>query len=442
LIKRIEEELVKNGGIPHWALRFYPLRRERLKEYFPQFSEWSSVFTTFNGSLYTFSNAFTDELFHDAEPLRKEYSITNNNPPIETSGPFKPVVKEFKRHGLVRYNPQDLERINPYIAKGSYGVVFKGRVPDVKDTVAIKDIDIIDSNVVEDWKKELMVMNQIQSPYVVEVYGYTNERNVVTIVMEFMTRGDLFTILHKNKENLSFLQRLRMARHCALGLVILHQHHIIHRDVKSLNILVTDDYSCKLTDFGCAKLVNDRQIFNTLNTGTPLWMAPEVRRGQYTFSADIFSVGLVFYELFEQKLPGWDDNKKVIILPQQFQSYPMVVPCVNAYPDRRPKAVDVVKALDNMIVSIVESIKTNLPKVEQESLVSMTNGDEDNLENDLVRLYKHLLSRSPQEVDSLIAKSCGGLFPSGKSSKPSQTQAQPSDSPQRDNAAPKVPSVD
>jgi len=108
-----------------------------------------------------------------------------------------------------------------------------------------------------------------------------------------------------------------------------------------------------------------------------------------------------------------------------------MVPCVNAYPDRRPKSVDVVKALDNMIVSIVESIKTNLPKVEQESLVSMTNGDEDNLENDLVRLYKHLLSRSPQEVDSLLWRTISIW-----------KKTQPSDSPQRDNAAPKVPSVD
>jgi len=263
-------------------------------------------------------------------------------------------------------------------------------------------------------------MNQNQSPYVVDVYGYTNDRTIVTIVMEYMAKGDLFTILHKKMEPLSVLQRLRMARHCALGLALLHQHHVIHRDVKSLNILVTEEYSCKLTDFGCAKLVNDRQMFNTANSGTPLWMAPEVKRGQYTFSADIFSVGLVFYELFERKLPGWDDNRKIIILPNQFQSYSMVIPCVNTVPERRPTAGQVVKALDNMIVGIVESIKTNLPQVEQESLATTT--EDQDLDNDLLRLYKHLLSRSPEDVDSLINK-CGvnGQFPSGKS----QTQTKP-----------------
>jgi len=124
----------------------------------------------------------------------RHINVSNNigNPPIETSGPFKPDSKEHKRRGLVCYNPQDLARKFPYIAKGSYGVVFKGRVPDVNRTVAIKDMDIVDSNVIEDWKKELTVMNQSQSPYVVEVFGYTNDRNVVTIVMEFMSRGDLF----------------------------------------------------------------------------------------------------------------------------------------------------------------------------------------------------------------------------------------------------------
>lgn len=82
---------------------------------------------------------------------------------------------------------------------------------------------------------------------------------------------------------------------------------------------MSEDYSCKLTDFGCSKLVSDRQVYNTVNSGTPLWMAPEVKRGQYSLPADIYSLGLVLYEIFERKLPFYDQNKQTVILPKTFQ---------------------------------------------------------------------------------------------------------------------------
>lgn len=120
----------------------------------------------------------------------------------------------------------------------------------------------------------------VKSPFVVEVFGFCSNQKILTIVMEYMVNGDLYQLLHKNSHShsLSMLQRMRMARHCALGLSVLHSQSIIHRDVKSMNILVgqlrnvshfkvSEDYSCKLTDFGCSKLVSDRQVYNTINSG-------------------------------------------------------------------------------------------------------------------------------------------------------------------------------
>jgi serine/threonine protein kinase len=319
----------------------------------------------------------------------------------------------------VRYNPQEIQREFPHIAKGSYGIVFKGKVPDVPSTVAIKDMDIVDSGVIDDWKKELTVMNKNQSPYVVEVYGYSNNRNVVTIVMEFMTRGDLFTILHKKNTPLSLLERLRMARHCLLGINLLHQHQVIHRDVKSLNILVSEDFACKLTDFGCAKLMShDRQILNTANSGTPLWMAPEVKKGLYTFSADIYSIGLVLFELFERKLPSWDDNRKVVILPQSFRHQNIIIPCLDSIPEKRPTAEQMIKLLDQMIVTIVEGLKNSLPKSEQETINGGSHKAGDALDFDLVSLYKLFLSKPAVEVDQLIMKFCGEVVPTTSTPKP------------------------
>lgn len=87
--------------------------------------------------------------------------------------------------------------------------------------------------------------------------------------MEFFERGDLYKVLHTEKEKnpLSLLQRMRMARHTALGVNYMHDLGLMHRDIKSMNILVTNDYECKLTDFGCTKVVNERQAHNTVATG-------------------------------------------------------------------------------------------------------------------------------------------------------------------------------
>lgn len=100
-----------------------------------------------------------------------------------------------------------------------------------------------------------------------------------------------------------------------------------------MNILVTDDYACKLTDFGTAKLAGAQQIMMTVNAGTPLWMAPEVKVGQYSFPADIFryfsatyktnrplSLGLVLFEIFHGNLlPYWDNYTTTITLPTNFR---------------------------------------------------------------------------------------------------------------------------
>lgn len=153
--------------------------------------------------------------------------------------------------------------------------------------------------------------------------------------------------------------------------------------------------------------MSDRQILNTANSGTPLWMAPEVKRGVYTFSADIYSIGLVLYELFERKLPAWDDNRKIVILPANFRYQHIIVPCVDITPERRPNANQVIKILDQMIISIVESLKNSLPSNQKDIIMSQKGGNDDQLDDDLVSLYKHFLTKPAEEVDELIMKFCG-----------------------------------
>eukprot|EP01125_Pyxidicula_operculata_P019299 TRINITY_DN698_c1_g1_i2.p1 TRINITY_DN698_c1_g1~~TRINITY_DN698_c1_g1_i2.p1 ORF type:complete len:874 (-),score=213.49 TRINITY_DN698_c1_g1_i2:666-3287(-) len=338
-----------------------------------------------------------------------------------------------KPKGLIKFQSSELVREFPNIAKGSFGVVFKGTAKGLPGTVVIKDMEIQHHKSVEDWKKEITVMSQNRSPYVVEVYGYCSHQNILTIVMEYMAAGDLYGILHRKQVPLSLIQRMRMARHCALGLAFLHNNRVIHRDVKSMNILVTEDYSCKLTDFGCAKLISgSRQIYNTVNSGTPLWMAPEVKKGQYSFPADVYSLGLVLYELFENKLPGYDQAKQTVILPQSFQSASVVLPCLNHNPERRPTAQLVVKVLDSMIHNILGHVRELLPESEQEMLrneaMKQYVEGKDSLELELLQLYRHLLNKPPSEADRLISRAVdlnGVEKPNNNNNVPQQQQQAP-----------------
>ena len=97
-----------------------------------------------------------------------------------------------------------------------------------------------------------------------------------------------------------------MARHVCLGLQYLHfEKEIVHRDIKSMNVLVTNNYGCKLTDFGTVRLLSDSTKKQAAKItlegiGTLRYMSPELRRGEeYGYPADIYSMGVVLFEIFE-----------------------------------------------------------------------------------------------------------------------------------------------
>jgi len=312
-----------------------------------------------------------------------------------------PSVSKIK---VRKFRPMDLERTLPHIAIGSFGRIFAGKVKTLNKKVVIKDMDIGDKTSIEEWKNELHLMKAGgENPYVVQVYGYCRTKLKMSIVMEYMENGSLYDMIHKKKKQpLSVLQRLRAARHCALGLAYLHSRNVLHRDVKSLNILVDSEYACKLTDFGCAKLINQSQWFHTLNRGTPLWMAPEVKGGQYDFSADIYSLGIVFYEIFENQLPLWNQKKECVFLPPQFKSLNMVIPLLNPRPTKRPTAGEVVKMLDQVIRQICTKIRAMLPDTDKDQLGESKSEDE--IEKELQTLYTYFLTKDPKYVDDLVNK--------------------------------------
>ena len=182
------------------------------------------------------------------------------------------------------------------LAAGAFGEVWKGDW--VGTPVAIKKIlkaDIGDDDL-EEFSQEMILTSKLRHPNIVQFLGACFEPELC-LIAEFMDRGCLFDVLHK--ETFTWRRKLDFALDIAKGLMYLHTRAppIIHRDVKSLNILVTKDWKCTITDFGLTR-IKDKAMLST-RVGSPAWSAPEILRGEnYDEKADVFRFVLVSISKF------------------------------------------------------------------------------------------------------------------------------------------------
>eukprot|EP01130_Rhizamoeba_saxonica_P016503 TRINITY_DN7643_c0_g1_i1.p1 TRINITY_DN7643_c0_g1~~TRINITY_DN7643_c0_g1_i1.p1 ORF type:complete len:571 (-),score=121.75 TRINITY_DN7643_c0_g1_i1:112-1824(-) len=284
------------------------------------------------------------------------------------------------------------------VASGTYGVVYKGKVKGLKMKVAIKDLDISKKDSVGNWKSEIEIMKIMDCRYVVRIYGYCYDEERLTIVMDFMRLGSLFDVLHRKCYVLSILHRIRMARHCLRAIVWLHGLDLVHRDVKSPNVMVSKNFSCKLSDFGCAKLY-EKEGKHTPNVGSRLWMAPEVQTNEYGKPADVFSMGLVLYELLNDRLPAMNEVLGWSEVPNDCIGKGVILPCLEIEPNDRPTADSVLLTLDEWISDILMKVVKEVPK-----LVERSRRKTKSMDDDIIELYNYLVNKHPYEADDIIRR--------------------------------------
>jgi serine/threonine-protein kinase len=205
------------------------------------------------------------------------------------------------------------------IGEGGMAVVYKARCRLLNRYVAIKILKpdfTKDLKLIENFRRESQAAASLSHPNIVNVYDVGKEGNIYYIVMELI-EGQVLSDLIKNEGPMEYHRAVDIVKQIALALSFAHRNHIIHRDVKPHNILITREGAAKITDFGIAKAVNAGTIVG--NTGTIMgsvhYFSPEQARGGYVDEkSDIYSLGIVLYELLTGKVPFDADNPVAVAL--------------------------------------------------------------------------------------------------------------------------------
>ena len=201
------------------------------------------------------------------------------------------------------------------LGRGEMGVVYKAHDPLIDRFVAIKTIDLqqLGDKEKDEYKarfyQEAKAAGRLNHPNIITIYDLGRKEDIAYIAMELMEGPELQNIVEENQP-LSIMEKLDIAFQVAAGLAYAHEHGVVHRDIKPSNIMVLRGKHVKIADFGIAKM--ESSLWSTQANkiiGSPLYMSPEqIQSHSITTRSDIFSFGIVLYQMITGKLPFYGDN--------------------------------------------------------------------------------------------------------------------------------------
>ncbi len=239
------------------------------------------------------------------------------------------------------------------IGDGGMAVVYKGKDKLLNRFIAVKILRpefTKDATFVENFKRESQAAAGLSHPNIVGVYDVGREGNINYIVMELI-EGDTLNKIIEREAPMDYRKVIDISKQVAAALRVAHKNKIIHRDVKPHNIMITNDGVVKLADFGIARAVNDA----TLSTGSKIvgsvhYFSPEQARGNYVDErSDIYSLGIVMYEMLTGKVPFDGDNPVTVALKHINEE---IVPPIELEPGIPP-------ALDRCVMKATSKYQTN-----------------------------------------------------------------------------------
>ncbi|XP_042501465.1 probable serine/threonine-protein kinase SIS8 [Macadamia integrifolia] len=247
------------------------------------------------------------------------------------------------------------------IGLGSYGEVYRGEWHGTE--VAVKkflDQDI-SGDALQEFRTEVRIMKRLRHPNVVLLMGAVTRAPNLSIVTEFLPRGSLYRLIHRPNNQLDERRRLRMALDVARGMNYLHNCSpvIVHRDLKSPNLLVDKNWVVKVCDFGLSRMKNNTFLSSRSTAGTAEWMAPEVLRNEPSDEkCDVYSFGVILWELSTMQQPWGGMNPMQVVGAVGFQHRRLDIPedmdpviadiirkCWQTNPKMRPSFAEIMAAL-------------------------------------------------------------------------------------------------
>ncbi len=218
-----------------------------------------------------------------------------------------------------------MEKIGKYeiigiLGKGAMGIVYKAKDPDISREVAIKTIrfDLISEesekeDLMKRFIREAQAAGKLQHPHIITVYDVGREEDLTYIVMQYIEGQSLQAKIAAHEEY-SIGDIITMMNNLCSALDYAHENGVIHRDIKPANILIDEQGKPFLVDFGVARVETSTLTQTGTTVGTPSYMSPEQVMGKQSDKrSDIFSLGVILYELITGKRPFLGDNITTVI---------------------------------------------------------------------------------------------------------------------------------
>ena len=273
---------------------------------------------------------------------------------------FTPSVLQSKRplpsHLSISYSGLTFMEV---LKEGEFGTIYRGEWNT--ETVIIKRLRHIDDHSRKNFEREVEILSRLHNPHIVQFYGACLDEGLECVVIEYMAKGSLVELLNQQDKRLSAQDKLKIAGEVIKGLHYLHENKMLHRDLRSGNVLINQDGHAKLTDFHTAEASTQSLLSaygpNQETSASVDTTAPEMlEKGEYTESSEIYSYGVMLWEMFvggnatailpqqKQKL----SSKEKFYIPAALNSHiaTLIKDCLQSEPRKRPDAKEMMKRLE------------------------------------------------------------------------------------------------